>query len=71
MNTSKNNQNKMNEGGKKVINNPEITEIISNNKETNPEQYQEKVNDGVRTNDQPLQQGEAPDESKALEAGDK
>ena len=72
MNDSKNNHNNLNEGGKKVINDPKITEIIANNKHTHPTQYEEKINDGIRTKDQPLNQTvKEEDEKKALEAGDK
>ena len=72
MNNSKNNHDKLNEGGKLVINNPKITEIIANNKHTIPSQYEEKINDGIRMNDQPLVDNQTDiDKNKALEAGDK
>ena len=72
MNNSKNNHDKLNEGGKLVINDPKITEIIANNKHTKPSQYEEKINDGIRMNDQPLVDNQSDiDKNKALEAGDK
>jgi len=72
MNTSKNSHNNLNEGGKKVINNPNITEIIANNAHTHPSQYEEKLDDGLRTKEQPLAtKDDNVDTDKALEAGDK
>ena len=56
MNDSKNNHKNLNEGGKQVINDPKITEIIANNEHTRPEQYEEKLGDGIRTKEQPLKQ---------------
>lgn len=47
-------QKNINQGGKQVVNNEKITEIISGNKSTKPEQYQEKVGDGVHSKPQPL-----------------
>ncbi len=73
MNNSKNNHDKVNEGGKQVVNDPKITEIIANNNQTKPSQYEEKIDDGIRREDQPLSQNKEDkiDREKALEAGDK
>ena len=69
MNDSKNNHDKLNEGGKIVINNPKITEIIANNKHTNPSQYQEKINDGIRMKEQPLKQQITDEDEKKSTRG--
>ncbi|MBC7389620.1 MAG: hypothetical protein H7329_10440 [Opitutaceae bacterium] len=72
MNNSKNNHDNLNEGGKRVVNDPKITEIIANNKHTIPSQYEEKINDGIRIDDQPLTDNQnSIDPKKALEAGSK